>query len=172
VKIAAPSVIIVLGPVGAGKSKVCRLLQRELGGKIISIEEFFMRQYGSYDNYSAHKNEAYQKLKTEILSCLNQGANPVIFEEIAISVHGKELVEGFIRDFSTELICVDAELAICKARVSTRGTSKNFSKSDAVVEGAWSAFQQIKASLKFKAKIQNNSLSENELIAEIRKVWP
>ncbi len=98
----APLVIILLGPVGAGKSTVGRLIEKKMEGCFLSIEEFFIERFSSYENYAANRDLAYSEFEKEIISSVNNGKAPVIFEEVALSHHGKKLVETIIQEMQAE----------------------------------------------------------------------
>ncbi len=166
-----PQVIILLGPVGAGKSTVGRIIEKELNGHFYSIEELFIQKFKTYENYASNRDQAYQIFMDEVIHAAERGQTPLIFEEIAMSSHGKGLVESISQKFSTDLICIEADLETCQSRVIQRGTAKNFSKSNAVVEGAWTEFSKVKDFYRFKAEIRNQDCAHQEIADQVRKIW-
>lgn len=154
----------MLGPNGAGKSTAGHILQDHFGCSYLSLEEFFLERYQTYDNYAAHRPEAYQLFEGEIRSCLRSGKKPVIFEEIGLGAEGQALIQALQSDFQVKIVCLLASESTCVQRVLARGTQRNFPKTIESVKSVRERFLREAATrYAFDLMIENENISEQNL---------
>jgi shikimate kinase len=134
-------VLVLLGPNGAGKTTLGRTLERELGCRFLSLEEFFMARYGDYRSYAADREGAYRAFAEVVLAETGQ-LRTVVFEEIAVSDSGRWLLETLAAQVRMGFVHVLASLETCLERVGSRGLQANFSKDPAAVSRVHALFSQ------------------------------
>lgn len=157
-------IIILPGPNGAGKSTAGHLLQNHFGCSYLSLEEFFLERYQTYDNYAAHRAEAYQLFEGEVRSCLRSDKKSVVFEEIGLGQESQALIQALQHDFRVKLVCLLASESTCVQRVAARGTQRNFPKTTESVKSVRERFLAESATrYHFDLVIENENISEQDL---------
>lgn len=121
-----PQLIVLLGPIAVGKSTVGRLLENRFRSRFLSPEEFFLRHYGTVENYRNHRDSAYKCFELEVRQVLANASCPVIVEEIGLTVPARHLLQRLRADYVTLFVGVDADEQTCLSRLAERGTEQNF----------------------------------------------
>jgi|SRR6185436_11040600 len=163
-------IIILLGPNGAGKSTAGHILQNHFRCSFLSLEEFFLERYQTYENYAAHRPEAYQLFEGEVHSFIRSGKKPVVFEEIGLGQESQTLIQALQRDFRVKLVCLLASESTCVQRVAARGTQRNFPKTIESVKSVRERFLAESATrYHFDLVIENENISEQDLVRQLEE---
>ena len=159
-----PNVIILLGPSGAGKTTVGRFLEQHFACVFLSLEEFFLTRYPSYEQYRSHREDAYQRFEHLVYHTLQTSGKPVVFEEVGLSQVSQTLIRNIQHRCHTVLVQVMAQEALCVHRVATRSTSGNFPKTPEIVQRVHRQFlAEVRARYTFAVELENEHLSKEEL---------
>jgi shikimate kinase len=163
-----PDVIILLGPSGAGKTTIGRFLEHHFACVFLSLEEFFLTRYPSYEQYRSHREDAYHLFEHLVYDTLQTSGKPVVFEEVGLSSISQMLIGNVQQHCHTVLVQVMAEEALCMHRVVTRSTSSNFPKTPETVQRVHRQYlAEAPARYTFALEIENEDVSEEELYHQL-----
>lgn len=171
ISISMNNVIILFGVNGSGKSHIAKLIQKEFGYQYISIEEFFIENYGDVENYRKNSKQAWKLLKAHIDSqvALNQ---KVCFELVFPELENV-LIDYDNPTIDYKFVRVDVSLETSLSRVDSRGLRQNFPKSREFVTQTYNKFysEQYKQ-FPFDLHIHNENVSEVVLIESLKNILP
>jgi shikimate kinase len=166
------SIIILLGPNGAGKTTIGRILEKEFNCIFLSLEEFFLNRYPTYEAYREHREEAYQAFEALVRLTLDCVDEPVIFEEIGLSAAAQTLIGHLQQTYRVILVKVIASEQLCIQRVADRGTDTNFPKPPEMVRKVHARFlTEVANRYSFDVEIVNERLSEADICKQLRSLF-
>ncbi|MEM7243953.1 MAG: GNAT family N-acetyltransferase [Acidobacteriota bacterium] len=122
------AILVLLGPKGAGKSFLGRLMESELSVSFIDVESIFL----SLDDPRDVTN-GYERVADEV-AAHSAGGSAVSLELTGASEHADELIERLRGLGSVRLVRVDATLSTCLRRVRDRDASVHLPADEALVE--------------------------------------
>jgi shikimate kinase len=165
-----PQVIILLGPCGAGKTTVCRLLAERIGARFLDLEGFGLERYPTYDLYRANREQLYRDFTAFVEVSIADTQRPVVFEEVGLSPLSQQLIARMQQGYRAVLIALLASEETCVERVAARGIAANFPKSPELVRRIHAEFlEQAYPRYTFACEIQNDQPSDEALMAAIEE---
>ncbi len=114
--------IVLTGFMGTGKSTVGRLLAKELGLKLVDLDELIEKEAGMAvkDIFKAHGEARFREMETQVIRKLSSG---LFGQNLVISTGGGAVVNtanrGLLRDWGT-LVCLKASVEEIIKRVGDR----------------------------------------------------
>jgi hypothetical protein len=126
-----PDFLILIGPIGVGKSHIALVLATHFPCEYVSVETFFKRRYPTPDAFRADQPAAYAALHDHLMDTLHRTRSCVVFEQVALSEQEVALISDLQRDHATVLAEIWAGQATSFRRVESRGTGANFPKDTA-----------------------------------------
>ena len=161
-------IIVLVGPKGAGKSTIGRLLQKQFVCKFFEFDREHLKKYKTWDNYLKNRSEAQEYTRKLIRQTVAKNIIPVF--EI---VQPNDTIALLMKEFQIGFIDVHASKRTILDRVKHRNTIKeeNFIASPQCVAGSLQRYQNYsKRKLKFLASINTEKFSSNEIIKLFKPV--
>ncbi|EGQ8984651.1 TPA: hypothetical protein P0E15_005057 [Vibrio harveyi] len=154
-------VVVLFGVNGSGKSHIAKFIERKFGYKYISIEEFFMENFGDVDNYRKNSKLAWSMLKEHIKK---QAQCSDICFELVFPELDNVLLDLSNTQLQYKFIKVEVSLETSLNRVRARGLNHNFPKSEDFVIETFHKFNSPSyKDFPFALKLVNEDLGEHEL---------
>lgn len=124
-----PTVIVLVGPKGAGKTFVGSTLERHLPLAFVRVEPIFLALYeqdpstpdDSYEGYARVETVLKEVLSSQPVVCIETTGAAPVFERFLDSLH---------RSYRLLLIKVTASPDVCVARVRSRDQAVHIAVSD------------------------------------------
>jgi shikimate kinase len=165
-------IFILLGPNGAGKTTIGHILEEEFHCIFLSLEEFFLSRYPTYEAYRDHREEAYQAFEIQVRLTLARSDGPVVFEEVGLSAIAQALIGQLQQTQRVVLVKVIASEQLCVQRVADRGTDTNFPKPAEMVRKVHARFlTEVANRYSFDIEIGNEHLSKAEICKQLQPLF-
>ncbi len=110
--------VVLMGPPGAGKTRLAERARAELGLSFTSLEPEPIRPFGRGAEFARHKSEALAILEAALLAQHRQGPRPVLIESTGLS--DRPILERLATDHRVALLRLGASASTCLWRVSER----------------------------------------------------
>lgn len=162
------TVYILIGPKGAGKSYIGKLLHTELGIQFFAVEVIFMaiinNDYDSDEEFVRAGNrliergiDAYLE-KGDSISFEATGANPVL----------NEFIDKLAKKYTVKLIHIKTPLPLCLERIKGRDPSHQIAVTEELIEEV----NRISESTVFdyNLTIKNDGISDREIIDSFKNL--
>src|SRR5262249_22317164 len=133
----------------------------------VSIEEFFKDHYPSHGAFRSDEPNAYRAFRELLVKTLREMRHPVVFEQVGLSAEEWQLIVALQAEHRVVLVEVFAELETSLARVRSRGTSTNFTKTPDSVKWVRDLYlKEARPRYSFAAQLVNEDLTQAEICAE------
>lgn len=162
VGVAAPTVVVLLGPKGAGKSHLGRLLDRRLGIAFLDVEAIFRAMADPADVATGYATVA------QGVDVLLQRQPAVSLELTGAAPPTADLLNTLSRRHTVRLIAVRASLGLCFERIAARDASLHLPADEALIEKVHTLSTAL--DLDFDLVLENTGISDDELVARVRAV--
>lgn len=159
-------VFILIGPKGAGKSHIGRLLQQEMGIQFIDVEPIFLayRQAYRQETVEAELREPLRRIRASIDELL-QTHEAISFETTAATPLLLEFISELKRQYTTCLIRVNAPLDICLDRVASRDQTVHLPAPEELVTKVYEITTGLR--LDFDVELDNVGLSDAAILRAV-----
>jgi hypothetical protein len=143
-------------------------LEQQYNCLFLSLEEFFLARYPSYDQYRSHREEAYQLFEQLVDSTVQDANKPIVFEEVGISSNSQMLIQNIQQKYNTVFVKVIASERLCINRITTRSTSSNFAKTPETVQRVHRQFlTEVSTRYPFAVEIENENISKEGICKQL-----
>ena len=131
---AVPSVFILIGPKGCGKTTIGSLLEREFGIPFLRVEPLILENMKTspLTGYELEKEGFH--LEEQAIASIVAAENAVIFEATGSSRYFPEVLARLRRQYDVRLIRIRCPLELCSERVAQRDAAEHIAVSDELLE--------------------------------------
>jgi shikimate kinase len=124
------SVLVLVGPKGAGKTHVGSLIENELGVRFLRVEPIFLENMRSSRLTGAARDaEGYAKVLAEVDAVLS-GEPGIVIESTGASESFPAFLDALRARYEVRLVAVRAPLDRCLERVRSRDRTDHIPVSD------------------------------------------
>ena len=161
-------VYLLIGPKGAGKSYIGRLMKKELGIAFLSVEEFFIRNLSNPKEFNEKENiKVWQEIEDAIDKKLKK-VDKISLESVGLFDSFQNFFKRIDAKYKVNLIKIETPLELCYQRIAGRDIEKHvkFSRENTQKINELS----IQGKYKFNLVIPNSKISNTEIIKRIKKI--
>lgn len=162
------TLIVLVGPKGAGKTTLGRMLEAELGARFVEVEAIFRRVLvesgGTID-------EAYVRRGFDaVVAHLDTLADPLlVIETTGASSATTDFLATLRARHSVRLVRVEAQADLCDTRIATRDASRQIAVPPGLVREMYLRSTSLTMPWPWDLTLDNNrDLTPSELAAALR----
>jgi len=161
-------VFLLIGQKGSGKSFIGNLLEKKFNIKFVRVEDWAkkIKQERAIDNES-YLHEVFQSIENGIVNEI-QNNNRICFESTGLTKQFDKMLSNLKQKFKVITIKVNADPNTCLHRVRSRDQLIHINISDDQVMNINK--KVIERDLKTDFEIENNTISESQLLADLDKI--
>lgn len=163
-----PEIIILVGPKGAGKSSIGRLIEKTYGCLFLHVELIFLDVQKRGLPFEEYVATGYH-LVQEAVEALVQQKQCVIFETIGIADAFLELLTSLKKKYSVFLIQVRVPSHVALERVSSRDQTHQIQLEKEVI--AHMNEQSLQMKLEYDLILENEQATDAQLIQQLNTIW-
>lgn len=163
-----PEIIVLIGPKGAGKSYIGRLIERIYGYFFLHTELIFLevkKRNLPFENYVA---TGYQ-LVQEAVEALVQQKHCVVFETIGVADACLALLAYLKKKYTVVFIQVHVSSHVALERVFSRDQTHQIQLERAIV--AHMNEQSLQMKLDYDLILENERATDAQLIQQLETIW-
>jgi adenylate kinase family enzyme len=165
-----PTLYILLGPKGSGKSHIGRLAHARLGLTFLSVEPIFQAIKGTRSNLDrGYLDHGFALVRAQVEQLLRERAELMI-ESTGVFPGFDAFLSSLDSAICVHFIRVHAPLSLCKVRVLSRDRAGHVAVDADHVDAINARAAQV--SYPCLAIIDNSAASDDELVAALQRILP
>lgn len=163
-----PEIIILIGPKGAGKSYIGRLIEKTYGCHFLHVELIFLDVQKRGLPFEEYVTTGY-RLVHEAVEALVQQKQCVIFETIGIADAFLELLTSLKKKYVVCLIQVRVPLHTALERVLSRDQTHQIQLDKEVI--VHMNEQSLRVKLEYDLILENEQATDAQLLQQLDTIW-
>lgn len=163
-----PEIIVLVGPKGAGKSSIGRLIEKTYGCLFLHVELIFLDVQKRGLPFEEYVSTGYH-LVQEAVEALVQQKQCVIFETIGVADAFLELLTSLKKKYSVFLIQIRVPSHVALERVLSRDQTHQIQLEKEVI--AHMNEQSLQMKLAYDLILENEQATDAQLIQQLNTIW-
>ena len=165
---AKPTVIILLGPKGSGKSYIGKLIEKHLHIHFLAVEPIFLELKGNRKpTDESYIRDGFQALEETIRDCL-ENKEHVIIEQTGAADYFLQFLDNLKSQFQVKVIRIHAPEETCFRRIEQRDSKNQVPVSRELIEII--NRKSVSLELDVVLRIDNSKSTDAEIIEAFKTI--